>query len=411
MLEEYARFTDSGTLRELELIARKLRGVKVLHVNSTKVGGGVAEILHRLVPLMNELGIECHWEVIRGDENFFRVTKKIHNLLHMPDKVSLSYEDILTYMRYTYENLSRVDTDPYDIVFIHDPQPLGLIVKKRPGQRWVWRCHIDVSSPDEETWRFVETFVNGYDAAIFHIPEFVKDGVRVPTFIIPPSIDPLHDKNRELERDFVVSTLERLGIDPGKPIVLQVSRFDRLKDPFGVIEAYRIVKRRMDCQLVLAGSFASDDPEGEEVYREVLKAKGEDPDIHVLNLPPDSHLEINALQRAAAVVVQKSIREGFGLVVSEGMWKGKPVVGSNIGGIRRQIIHGITGYLVNSTEGTAFRVKQLLADGDLRRRLGENARERVRHSFLIIRHLKDYLIVLLTLLEGREKPVDLLHAP
>ncbi len=400
MIEEYAKYVDSGTLKELEIIAKDLRGIKVLHVNSTKVGGGVAEILHRLVPLMNDLGIECHWEVIKGDKDFFKVTKKIHNLLHMPDGRSLDPEDVLTYMKYTFENLSYVDTDPYDVVFIHDPQPLGLVVKKRPGQRWIWRCHIDVSSPDEATWKFVESFVNGYDAAIFHIPEFVREGVRIPTYIIPPSIDPLHDKNREIEADLVESTLTRLGIDPERPIVLQVSRFDRLKDPFGVIEAYRIVRRRVDCQLVLAGSFASDDPEGEEVYREVIEAKGDDPDIHVLNLPPDSHLEINALQRAASVVVQKSIREGFGLVVSEGMWKGKPVVGSNIGGIRRQIINGVTGYLVNSNEGAAFRIKQLIVDEDLRHRLGRNARERVRHSFLITRHLKDYLIVIHSLLKG-----------
>ncbi len=400
MLEEYARYIDKGILRELESLARDLKGIKVLHVNSTKLGGGVAEILHRLVPLMNELGIECHWEVIRGDEEFFRVTKKIHNLLHMPEGKPLSHEDILTYLRYTFENLSHVDTDPYDVVVVHDPQPMGLVIKRKKGQRWIWRCHIDVSSPDEETWKFLETFVNSYDAAIFHIPEFVREGVRIPTFVIPPSIDPLHDKNRELEDGFIKSVLERFSIDPERPIVLQVSRFDRLKDPFGVMEAYRIVKRRLDCQLVLAGSFASDDPEGEEVYREVLEARGDDPDIHILNLPPDSHLEINALQRSATVVVHKPIREGFGLVVSEGMWKGKPVVGSNIGGVRRQVIHGVTGYLVSSTEGAAFRIKQLLVDEDLRRRLGESARERVRHSFLIIRHLKDYLMVFHTLLKG-----------
>ncbi|MDQ7038824.1 MAG: glycosyltransferase [Aquificota bacterium] len=399
MLEEYARYIDRGTLKELESLAKELKGVKVLHVNSTKLGGGVAEILHRLVPLMNDLGIDCHWEVIRGDEDFFRVTKRIHNLLHMPGERSLSHEDILTYLRYTFENLNHVDTDPYDVVIVHDPQPAGLVIKRRRGQKWIWRCHIDVSSPDEETWKFLETFVNSYDAAIFHIPEFVREGVRIPAFVIPPSIDPLHDKNRELEEDFINSVLERFRIDPERPVVLQVSRFDRLKDPFGVIEAYRIVKRRLDCQLVLAGSFASDDPEGEEVYREVLEAKGDDPDIHVLNLPPDSHLEINALQRSATVIVHKPLREGFGLVVSEGMWKGKPVVGSNIGGVRRQVIHGVTGYLVNSTEGAAFRIKQLLTDEDLRKRLGESARERVRHSFLITRHLKDYLIVLHTLLK------------
>lgn len=397
MLEEYEKFVDRGTLRELKEVARELAGISVLHVNSTKMGGGVAEILHRMVPLMEELGIKTRWEVIKGGKDFFKVTKKIHNLLHIPGRESLSPEDVLTYMRYTYENIAHIDTEPYDVVFIHDPQPLGLVIKKRSGQRWVWRCHIDVSTPDENTWKFLETFINGYDACIFHIPEFVREGVRVPAFVIPPSIDPLHDKNVELGEGFVRATLERFGIDPDKPVVLQVSRFDRLKDPVGVIEAYRLVKRRKDCQLVLAGAFADDDPEGEEVYREVLEAKGDDPDVFVLNLPPNSHKEINALQRGATVVVQKSIREGFGLVVSEAMWKGKPVVGSSAGGIRRQIIHGSTGYLVNSVEGTAFRIKQLLCDERRRSYMGKNARERVKHSFLIVRHLKDYLLVIWSL--------------
>ena len=400
MLEEYAKFIEEGALLELEKIAEGLRGVKVLHVNSTKLGGGVAEILYRMVPLMNELGIETQWEVIKGDPEFFRVTKKIHNLLHLPGQERLTHEDVITYMKYTYENVSYVDTDPFDVVFVHDPQPLGLIVKKRKGQKWIWRCHIDISTPDEETWKFLEMFVNGYDASIFHIPEFVREGVRIPAFVIPPSIDPLHEKNRDLDEDYILEVLSRFRIDPERPIILQVSRFDRLKDPIGVIETYRMVKKRYDCQLVLAGSFASDDPEGEEVYGEVLEAKGNDPDIFVLNLPPNSHAEINALQRAATVVIQKSLREGFGLVVSEAMWKSKPVVGSNTGGIKRQVIDGVTGYLINSTEGAAFRIKQLLADEESRREMGRNAHERVRHSFLITRHLRDYLMLVNALIEG-----------
>ncbi len=400
MFEDYAKFIDEGTLRELEIVAKELKGIKVLHVNSTKLGGGVAEILYRMVPLMNELGVETHWEVIKGDVDFFKVTKKIHNLLHMSGRDKLEHEDVITYMKYTYENVSVIDTDPYDVVFIHDPQPLGLIVKKKKNQKWIWRCHIDISTPDEETWKFLEMFVNGYDASIFHIPEFVREGVKIPAFVIPPSIDPLHDKNRELKEDFIRHVLEKYGIDPRRPIIIQVSRFDRLKDPIGVMETYRIVKRRYDCQLVLAGSYASDDPEGEEVYRDVIEAKGEDPDIFVLNLPPDSHLEINALQRSATVVIQKSLREGFGLVVSEAMWKYKPVIGSNIGGIRRQIIHGVTGYLINSIEGAAFRIKLLLGNPEQRMKMGINAYERVRHSFLITRHIRDYLLVIHRLLKG-----------
>lgn len=400
MIEKYAEFIGEGTLRELESLAKTLKGIRVLHVNSTKRGGGVAEILNRMVPLMRELGIDTDWKVIKGDPDFFRVTKKMHNLLHMPSEEGINHQDVIVYMKQTYENVSLVDTDSYDVVFIHDPQPLGLIVKKRKGQKWVWRCHIDVSTPEKETWKFVEMFVNGYDGSIFHIPEFVREGVQIPTFVIPPSIDPLHDKNIELDEEFVSGVLEKFGIDPKRPIVIQVSRFDRLKDPTGVIQAYRMVKKRYDCQLVLAGSYADDDPEGEEVYREVLEVSGDDDDIHILNLPPDSHREINALQRSADVVVQKSLREGFGLVVAEGMWKGKPVVGGNVGGIRRQIINGVTGYLVNSVEGTAFRIKQLLANPEGRAAMGRNARERVRHSFLITRHIKDYLLVIHNLINS-----------
>jgi trehalose synthase len=400
MIEEYERYVGRGSIEELKALAKQLKGVRVLHVNSTKAGGGVAEILYRLVPLMNDLGIETRWEVIKGDHEFFSVTKKIHNLLHLPSGEGMSQKELIIYMKHTFENLSYIDTEPYDVVFIHDPQPLGLIVKRKNGQKWVWRCHIDISTPEEETWKFLEIFVNGYDAGIFHIPEFVREGVRIPSYIIPPSIDPLHDKNRELDDHFIFGVLEKFGIDPYRPIILQVARFDRLKDPFGVISAYRIVKRRYDCQLILAGSYASDDPEGEQVYREVVEMAGDDEDIHILNLPPDSHLEINALQRSATVVLQKSIREGFGLVVSEAMWKGKPVIGGNIGGIRRQIINGMTGYLVNTVEGTAFRIKQLLSDERERSRMGRNARERVRQSFLITRHLKDYLMVIYSLLKG-----------
>ena len=400
MLDEYSRYIGEGTLNELKTLAGELKGIRVLHVNSTKQGGGVAEILNRMVPLMNELGIETNWEVIKGDLEFFKTTKKIHNLLHMPGEESLTHQDVITYMKQTYENVSLIDTDYYDVVFIHDPQPLGLIVKKKKGQKWVWRCHIDISTPDEEVWKFLEMFVNGYDGAVFHIPEFVREGVQIPAFVIPPSIDPLHDKNVELDEGFIRSTMEKFGIDPNRPVILQVSRFDRLKDPMGVLQAYRMVKKRHDCQLVLAGSYADDDPEGEEVYREVLSEIENEPDVFALNLPPNSHKEINALQRGAEVVVQKSLREGFGLVVSEAMWKRKPVVGSNIGGIRRQIINGVTGYLVNSVEGTAFRVKQLLANGKERADMGLNAHERVKHSFLITRHIKDYLLVIHRLLKG-----------
>ncbi|ADO45158.1 glycosyl transferase group 1 [Hydrogenobacter thermophilus TK-6] len=397
-LEDYAQYADGETIEELRLLASSLKNLKVLHINSTREGGGVAEILSRLVPLMNALGIETHWEVFKGSEEFFRFTKKLHNMLHLPGFSRIESHEVATYLRTTYENLNSIKTETYHVVFIHDPQPMGMVINKQKHQKWVWRCHIDTSTPDPKAWDFIELFVNAYDATVFHIPEFVYQKLQVPAYIIPPSIDPLHPKNIELDRDFILQTLEKFGIDPQRPILLQVSRFDRLKDPIGVYQAYRMVKSKYACQLILAGSYASDDPEGEEVYREMLNATADDRDVFVLNLPPNSHLEINALQRASTVVLQKSIREGFGLVVSEAMWKQKPVIGGNVGGIKRQIIEGTTGFLVNTIEGTAYRARQLLSDRELRERMGFYARNRVKHRFLIIRHLKDYLVLLKSLL-------------
>ncbi len=403
MIEEYIPFVGEEVIREIQILAKRLKGIKVLHVNSTKKGGGVAEILNRLVPLMNDVGIETQWEIIKGDHRFFTFTKKLHNLLHMPGKEKIESEEVVYYLKVTYENVNTINTEGYDIVFIHDPQPMGLIVKKEKGQKWIWRCHVDTSTPDPTAWRFIESFLNAYDACIFHMPEFIYENIKIPTYIMRPSIDPLHPKNMELSDEEVEGVLERFGIDPEKPIILQVSRFDRLKDPFGVLSAYKIVKRKYDCQLILAGGFAPDDPEGEQVFKELLNITAGDKDVFILNLPPDSHFEINALQRGATVIVQKSLKEGFGLVVSEGMWKAKPVVGSNVGGIKRQIVHGVTGYLVNSIEGTAVRIRQLLGNKDLRETMGYHAKERVRHRFLIIRHLREYLLLIYKILNSHSK--------
>ncbi|RLG13147.1 glycosyl transferase family 1 [Candidatus Pacearchaeota archaeon] len=399
MLEEYLPYVDKECLNELIILAKKLKGIRVLHVNSTKEGGGVAEILHRLVPLMNHVGIHTDWKVIKGDLKFFKITKKLHNLLHLSNKETITSDEYVYYLKITYENLQHIDTENYDVVIIHDPQPMGLIVKKVKGQKWVWRCHIDTSSPDPRAWQFIQNFLNSYDACVFHMPEFAYQNIYIPIFIISPSIDPLHPKNIDLEEEYVDKILEKFGIDKKRPIILQVSRFDRLKDPIGVIEVYKILKKKIDCQLVLAGGYASDDPEGEEVYKELVNISKNDEDIFILNLPPESHREINALQRSATIVIQKSLREGFALVVSEAMWKSKPVVGSNVGGIKRQILHGITGYLVNSIEGASFRIKQLLFNKDLRIEMGKHAKERVRHRFLIIRHLRDYIMLILKLLK------------
>jgi len=400
MIEEYVPFVGEEVIKEIEILARRLKGIKVLHVNSTKKGGGVAEILNRLVPLMNDVGIETNWEIIKGDQKFFTFTKKLHNLLHMPGRGKIESEEIVYYLKVTYDNINRINIEGYDVVFIHDPQPMGLIIKKEKKQKWIWRCHVDTSTPDPTAWEFIENFLNAYDACIFHMPEFIYENIKIPTYIIRPSIDPLHPKNRDLSNDEIEGVLERFGIDPEKPIILQVSRFDRLKDPFGVLSAYKIVKRKYDCQLILAGGFAPDDPEGEQVFKELLNITAGDKDVFILNLPPDSHFEINALQRGATVIVQKSLKEGFGLVVSEGMWKAKPVVGSNVGGIKRQIVDGVTGYLVNSIEGAAVRIRQLLGNDELRETMGYHAKERVRHRFLIIRHLREYLLLIYKILNS-----------
>ena len=261
-LKDYAEFVGSETIEDLILLSEELKGIKVLHINSTKEGGGVAEILSRLVSLMNALGIETHWEVFKGSDEFFHFTKKLHNMLHIRGFSTIESHEVSIYLRETYENLNRINTENYDVVFVHDPQPMGMVINKKKHQKWVWRCHIDTSTPDPKAWDFIELFVNAYDAVIFHIPEFVYQNIKPPTYIIPPSIDPLHPKNIELDQEFILQTISKFGIDPEKPILLQVSRFDRLKDPIGVYQAYKLVKNKYPCQLVLVGSYASDDPEG-----------------------------------------------------------------------------------------------------------------------------------------------------
>jgi len=293
-----------------------------------------------------------------------------------------------------------------DVIWIHDPQPAGLIAaKKEIGRRWVWRCHIDVSSPDARVWNFLQPFVDQYDAAIFSMPAFAQQ-LSIPQFMVTPSIDPLSDKNRELDENQVDRVAEKFHLDRKRPILTQISRFDRLKDPVGVIAAYRLVKARRDCQLVLAGGGASDDPEGFEVLQEV-RAAANDPDIHILLLPDGSDLDINGLVRASTVVFQKSLREGFGLTVTEALWKRKPVIGGDVGGIRLQVLDGVTGYLVHSPEGAALRTLQLLADPELRRRMGDNGYQHVKQNFLLTRDVKDHLLVMAALEHPDE---DVVHA-
>ena len=404
-LLDYEPIVGRPILDELYLLAEMLKGKRVKMINSTAVGGGVAEILNRLVPLLNGLEIETQWDVIKGGEDFFEVTKKIHNALH-GEKTSLTPRMKEIFLEVNRENLRNTNLDQ-DVVVIHDPQAIVYIeMRDRTQAKWVWRCHIDISHPDEEVWEFLKGYVEQYDAALFSSPRFSKR-LPIPQFLFFPSIDPLSDKNRELESEFIDEVLERFNISQDKPIISQISRFDRLKDPIGVIKAYRMAKRYIDCQLVLAGGGASDDPEGEVVLDEVRTEAKRDPDIHILLLPPTSSLEINALQRASTLILQKSIREGFGLTVSEALWKKKPVIGSAVGGIPAQIIPNFTGVLVYSIEGTAYQIRYLLSHPDIAKRLGDYGHEYVKREFLITRSLRRYLLLFHVLFHPGERVIHL----
>lgn len=390
-LEEYRSIVGSDTLEELLLLARPLVGKSVLNVNSTAVGGGVAEILSRMIPLFQELGMDARWEVVKGGEDFYAVTKKFHNALH-GDPQSVTPKDFQVYEDTLDENLSRMSLDE-DFVFIHDPQPAALVKKRRAlKNHWMWRCHIDLSRPSPSVWDFLKPYVEQYDACVFSAPSFAQT-LHIPQMLIAPSIDPLSDKNRELPESEVLAIMERLGIPLDKPLVTQVSRFDRLKDPLGVMEAFLKVKPSVDARLLLVGGTADDDPEGAQVLSEVRERAKADPDILVLCLPPTSHVEINAIQRASTVIVQKSLREGFGLTVSEALWKGKPVIAGAVGGIPLQITHKYSGALVHTTDGAAYWLKTFLNDPAFAQRMGEAGREHVKQNFLLTRHLREYLML------------------
>lgn len=389
MIEQYASIASKGDMVLLKRLGERLSGKSFLHINSTFSGGGVAEILNRMIPILKELGINTRWEVIEGDADFFDITKKVHNALQGdPEKIT---DDMWSYYLETNrKNAARLDLNA-DAVLIHDPQPLPLIRHKKDG-RWIWRCHIDMSNPQKDVCDYLRQFCVKFDAAIFSVSKFAR-AIGIDEFIIPPSIDPLSEKNRSLTDEEIKTVLDKFGIPTDRPIILQVSRFDRFKDPTGVIRAFRLARKYNDAILILAGSSATDDPEGEAVLKEVREYSGDDPDIHILMLPPFSDREINALQRAATVVLQKSVKEGFGLTVSEAMWKGKPVIGGAAGGIPIQISHGVTGFLVHSVEGAAFRIRQILNNPEMALRMGEKAREYVRQNFLITRQVRDYLAV------------------
>jgi trehalose synthase len=403
MIERYAGISPKGDLLLLRKLADRLAGKTFLHINSTREGGGVAEILQRMIPIMNSLGIKARWDVIKGDDKFFDMTKKVHNALQgYPETID---EDMWDHHRAINEsNASELDLEA-DATVIHDPQPVPLI-NFRKGGVWIWRCHIDVSNPEKEVFSRIGKYVAKFDAALYSVSRFAG-GMSRNEFIVSPSIDPLAEKNRELSQAEIEETAQRLGIPLDRPVVLQVSRFDRFKDPTGVILAYRKVKKYNDCVLVLAGSPATDDPEGAAILNEVREFASNDPDVRILLLPAFSDKDINALQRIARVILQKSLKEGFGLTVAEGMWKGKPVIGGAAGGIPLQITHGVTGFLVHSVEGAAFRIRQLLNNSDMAERMGQQAREFVRQHFLITRQVRDHLAVWYSVSVGTKSLVEL----
>jgi len=409
ILERYAKIVGGDVIDQLHQLATSLKDVSVVHVNSTRAGGGVAEILAKLVPLKRELGIDARWEIIEGNGDFFATTKNFHNALQ-GEKVEVPASLLDSYERTSEENAAalRPVIENADIVFIHDPQPLPLL-NHTPGRKgkWIWRCHIDVSDPYRPVWKYLRPFIERYDASVFSLSAFAQP-LPHTQYLIAPSIDPLSEKNIDLPPGEVSAVLENFDIDSSRPVMLQVSRFDRFKDPVGVIRAFRLTKKFVpDLQLVLAGGEAADDPESAAVLNDVRTAAGGDGDIHILLLPPDAHRKINALQRGADLVLQKSTKEGFGLTVTEAMWKGKPVIGGDTGGIRIQVVNHHTGFLVKAPEGAALRARYLLFHRDKLREMGEKARQFVKDNFLLTRHLREYLTVMVSLLHGRGERIEL----
>jgi trehalose synthase len=395
-IKDYVPIIGKEKIDDLCFLAEKLRDKSILNINSTAIGGGVAEILSRMVPLLRQLGVNAKWDVIKGDEKFFNITKKLHNALHGVD-VTITKDDFEYFIEVNRNNAEEMDLSS-DIFFVHDPQPIALIDKKKKVKgKWAWRCHIDFTNPRREVIEFLKSYIRKYDSAIFSAPAFARKDIKVPQVLISPSIDPLSDKNKELPEETIDKVLEKFKIDRDRPIVTQISRFDYLKDPLGVIKVYKKVKKYIDCQLVLAGGGATDDPEGMQVLNEARDAASNDKDIHIIFLPPGSDIEINAIQRASTVILQKSLKEGFGLTVAEALWKSKPVIASAVGGIPLQITHKYSGILTYSIDGTFHFLKELLNEPEYAKKLAKNGHEHAKNNFLITRHLREYLLLFLSL--------------
>jgi trehalose synthase len=393
-LADYTHIAGRGLIEEIRELAGPLEGKRVLHVSATAFGGGVSEILYTLVPLMADIGLDVHWQVILGREEFFNVTKLMHNSLQ-GDEQSISDQQWEVFDAYNLMNAQSLDGE-WDVIIVHDPQPAGMRQHAAErGKNWVWRCHIDLSAPNRETLGRLEPLIGDYDATVWHLRQYVPDGFnsRGHVHIVPPAIDPLSPKNMALSPDDAAFVCEQFGIDVERPLVCQVSRFDPWKDPVGVIDAYRIVKEEVpEAQLALVGSMATDDPEGWEFFHSTFQHADGDPDIKILNnLNNVGAIEVNAFQSQADVCMQKSIREGFGLTVTEALWKGRPMVAGDVGGIPLQIEDGVSGFLVSSAEEAARRTIDVLKDPELAKRIGRAGKERARERFLTPRLLRDWL--------------------
>lgn len=385
-IEDYEPLVGTETVERIKSKAKALGKFRVVHFNSTYYGGGVAEMLSCLTLLMNSLGIETEWRVIQGSSDFFSVTKKIHNALQ-GSRIHLTEIKKEIYDGTIFENSVRNHLNNKDVVIIHDPQPLPLIQHYKKKNPWIWRCHLDLSKPDPRAWDYLVPFVEKYDAVILSCKEYAQK-IQTPQLFFMPAINPFNTKNRDLSEEEINERLAHYQIPTDLPLVVQISRFDRWKDPQGVVEAFKIARQEVECRLVLLGNFATDDPEGAEIFESLVKKRDE----RILVLPhgEDTAL-VNSLQRRAAVVLQKSIREGFGLTVAEAMWKGTPVIGGNVGGIRHQIEDGVNGFLVSSVEEAAERIVQLIKNEELRQLMGIKGRDTVRKRFLLTRYVEQYL--------------------
>ena len=392
-IDDYRRVAPPGAVDMLLRLAERVRGRRLLHISGGRFGGGSTEILHTLVPMMADLGVEATWEITGGDPRFYATATALRAALDGAERV-LTDEALEHYVEMNRVNAKKIELEA-DLVLAHDVQPATLVAHRTGQARWIWGCHFDSSRAQRRAWTFLRPYVNQFDGAVFSLPKFGRR-LGIPKYVIAPSIDPLSEKNRDLTSREVTTILRGLGVEQDRPILLQVAPFTAAEDPLGVVNVYRMVRKHYNVRLILAGTSDAD-REGRDMLAELREAARQDPDILVLELPPDAHVQINALQRAATIVLQKSVHEGFGLGAAEAMWKGKPVVGGFAGGLTQQIIYDVTGYTVHSVEGAAFRLRHLLNNPELIARMGAAGREHVRRSFLVTRHLTDYMALLIHL--------------